>query len=178
MPTSLVWVNEWTARFPEQRAALIQELIQQRERQLMLYRDISGLTRVQVWSIGRSLLMMTITIFSLLVTLGALAELARVFQRMEEFKITLPSTILSQSKTLFDFGSHLPASPVLEYAARLPLGDVKQATFITLGVIFVIVVLRSFRVYRVWMRTRSYYQTINEIEEELRALRALEYPSH
>lgn len=178
MSISLAWVNEWTARFPEQRQALIQELIQQRERQLALCQDVHSLTRVQVWSIGRSLLVMTVTVFSLLVTLGVLAEFARIFQGMEEFKITLPSTVLSQSKTLFDFGAHLPASPVLEYAARLPLGDVKRAGIITLGIILTIVVLRSLRVYHVWIRSRASKQMIGELEEEIRVLRDLESGSH
>ena len=175
---SLAWVGAWIARFPEQRAMLIQELIQQRERQLMLYRDMRDLIHVQIWSIGRSLLMMSVTIFSLLLTAGALAELARLFQRMEEFKITLPATVLSQSKTLFDFGSHLPSSPVLEYAARLPFGNVKQAALVTLGIILVVILLRSLRVYRVWLHARTYKFMIHEIKAEIAELRALEEVSH
>ncbi len=178
MLSSLIWVGEWSARFPEQRAALIQELIQQRERQLMLYRDVRELTRTHLFGIGRSLMMLGITIFSLLVTLGALAELARLFQRVEEFKITLPATVVSQSKMLFDFGSHLPSSPMIQYIAKLPLGDLKQAGLLTFGVIVLILLGRFISVYRGWRHTQTYESHIRELEAEIQELRSLERVPH
>lgn len=139
------------------------------ERERFLYIKLRELMVAQSWLMLQSLVFIGITIFSLILAVGGLAQIARWFQVLQTIQFPLPAAF--GFPEFVSASSTLPSPQFVNALSRFPLWGVKDATLTALIVMSLVLVFRLWKGMKLWRDIRIMRITIREIDEQLERLR-------
>lgn len=139
------------------------------ERERFLYEKLRDLMISQSWMMFQSLVFIGVVIFSLILAVGGLAQIARWFTFVQKINLPWPASV--GFPEILNASSSLPSSGLINVLSRFPLWGVKDATVTALIVMSVVLLFRLWKGYRLWCDVRLMRETIKEIDMQLQALK-------
>jgi hypothetical protein len=169
-PVGLLLVQDVLTRVGKRRQEVIEYEITRRESERLMYRNMLGLNRFHLWSVVRSTAVAGVIVFLLAFMVGGIANLAQMLERLQKNGISLPS-VLGATLPPIDVHAYIPQTAFLTYATHLPLWGAFDALRLALIIMIALLAWRAWRGFRVWKQSKLYYRMLEELEEELGALR-------
>lgn len=139
------------------------------ERERFLFKKMRDLMVAQAWTRFQSLVLIGVTIFSLVLAVGGIAQVARWFTFIQDIRLPWPASV-----TFPDFGmvsSTLPNPAMVKALSQFPLWGFKDATVTALVVMFAILIFRLWKGVNLWKDIRRMRETMKDIDLELERLK-------
>jgi hypothetical protein len=146
------------------------------QRERFLQEQVYTLMRAQGFDMLQSLVIIGVSVFSLVLAIGGLAQVARVFEAIGRVNIAVPTPFGTQS--IFNASSALPSPAFVGILQNVPLFGIKDAVSAALLVMFVILAIRVWQGYRLIKRMRTIRQMMREIDKDLTTIRRTTPPTH
>lgn len=175
MPTELTQRNlkafqEVVAAQPTLKKPLVWLQLQHLERERLLCESVQDLVRVEIFSGIRSVISTGVSLFMLVLIYTKLIELAGWLERVRTITVPLPPPI-SRSVAL-DLSGYIPSSTTIGWLAKLPAIDWQTAWKWVIAIIAIIAIEKAITEYQTWQRSQTLRKSAENIQDEMRALRA------
>ncbi len=169
IPPGLIALKDLIDRAPRDREVLLAYEIRKRERERLLYGSTRQLMRMHLWSNVKSLLLWIVTVFSIILTVGALSDFGRWLQNAGRYTLNLPPPLPQHYQ--IDLSSLIPTSTVITAFARLPNWNWQNALAISLFIAGVILVEKVILGYFTLHKAKQLNDAGRELDEEVKVLR-------
>jgi hypothetical protein len=140
------------------------------ERERFLFQKMHDLMVAQAWTRLQSLVLIGITIFSLVLAVGGIAQVARWFTFIQNIHLPWPASVTFPELQMVS--STLPNPVVVRALSQFPLWGFKDATVTALIVMLAILVFRLWKGVNLWKDIRRMRETMKDIDFELERLRS------
>lgn len=170
LPTELLYVQDLISRLPKDRKRILEHEIHSRERESLQCHALRRVMRTQAWASIQRAIIISIAVFILLAAIGQLVGLAKWVQDVRDYSVNLPSPIGKGIE--LSANEFIPQSAVVDLAAQLPQYGVLESAVISVIVLVVLVAYRAYTGYFLFRQSRKLREVANDLEEEIRILRA------
>ncbi len=171
IPPGLLAVHDLLERHPEERATFLPYEIRKREREHALFVAGKKLLQVNIWAALRAMLVVGTAVFTLVWTLGLLAQVNAWVEHAWSQSVTVPVPLGDDLR--LDLGRLFPrpTSSLWLLAARLPLWNFSDAGTIALIAMVVVALEKGVVAWMTWTHARELKGAALELAEEIKTLK-------
>lgn len=168
-PAGLLAVRDLIERHPKDRERILQYEVAHRERERQLYLGTRKLMRFHLWASAKTLVTLGLSVFALIWTVGQVAQIAQWFQQVRGLTFKIPVPL--RQDIVWRISDYLPTSTVFEVASKIPVFDWRDAGYIALAVMVLVLVEKLIVTILTWKHSQGLQGGITTAEEEIRFLK-------
>jgi len=169
IPAGLMAVHDLIEKHPTDRERLLSHELVRRERERLLFRGTRKLLHLHLWTSAKSILVLGVTVFVLVWTVGQVAQIAQWFQQVQNTTITIPVPLRNDFQ--WHLRDYLPTSTVLDVASKIPAFDWRDAAYIALALMILLLVEKIIIAFFSWKHASALKGGEVEAEEEIQILK-------